>query len=224
VVLERQVLESSAIRVGFEQRNTSRVVIVSPVTFDTAGILLASNSGRDFYREFQVSGRYKLPWLTMNGSYVHSLAYGNLNDPSLFFGNSSQPVIQPDSRARLSFNSPNRFLLWGNLEAPWKLALLPVYDLHTGFPYSVENAWRQYIGPRQSRQFPRFSSLDLQVSRPVSLHIGDKNLHMRAGFGVFNVFNHFNPRDVQNVEESSLFGEFFNDAWREFRGKLVFQF
>ena len=224
VALERQLLESFAIRVGFEQRNTSRVLTVSPVSFDTAGILLVSNSGRDFYREIQVSGRYKLPRLTMNGSYVRSLAYGNLNDPSLFFGNSSQPVIQPDSRARLSFDSPNRFLFWGNLEAPWKLTLLPVYDLHTGFPYSVENAWRQYIGPRQSRQFPRFSSLDLQVSRPASLHIGDKNLHMRAGFGVFNVFNHFNPRDVQNVEESSLFGEFFNDAWREFRGKLVFQF
>ncbi len=47
---------------------------------------------------------------------------------------------------------------------------------------------------------------------------------MRAGFGVFNVFNHDNPRDVQSVEESSLFGEFFNDAWREYRGKLVFQF
>jgi hypothetical protein len=47
---------------------------------------------------------------------------------------------------------------------------------------------------------------------------------MRAGFSVFNAFNHFNPRDVQNVQESSLFGDFFNDAWREYRGKLVFQF
>ena len=224
VALERQVLEPFAIRVGFEQRNTSRVLTVSPVSSDTSGILLVSNSGRDFYRELQVSGRYNLPRLTINGSYVHSRAFGNLNDPSLFFGNSSQPVIQPDSRARLSFDAPNRFLVWGNLEAPWRFTLLPVYDLHTGFPYSVENELREYVGPRQSRQFPRFSSLDLQVSRPVSVHMGDRSLHMRAGLGVFNAFNHFNPRDVQNVDESSLFGEFFNDMWREFRGKLVFQF
>lgn len=224
VALERQVLEPFAIRVGFEQRNTSRVLTVSPVSFGTSGILLVSNSGRDVYREFQVSGRYKLPRLTINGSYVRSLAYGNLNDPSLFFGDSSQPVIQPDSRARLSFDAPNRFLFSGNLEGPWKFTLLPVYDLHTGFPYSVESEWREYVGQRQSRQFPRFSSLDLQVSRPVSLHMGDRSLHLRAGFGVFNVLNHFNPRDVQNVEESSLFGEFFNDAWRDYRGKLVFQF
>jgi hypothetical protein len=56
------------------------------------------------------------------------------------------------------------------------------------------------------------------------LHIRDRQLPLRAGFTVFNVFNHFNPRDVQNVQESSLFGGFYNDAWREYRGKLVFQF
>ena len=94
------------------------------------------------------------------------------------------------------------------LQGPWKLTLLPVYDLHTGFPYSVENQFREYVGPRDSRHYPRFSSFDLQVSRPVSLHIGDRNSPLRAGFSVFNVFNHFNPRDVQNVQESSLFGEF----------------
>ena len=171
-----------------------------------------------------MAGRYKLPRFLLNGSYVHSRAYGNLNDPSLFFGNYPQAVIQPDARARLPFDATNRILFWGDIEGPLKLTLLPVYDLHTGFPYSVENEFREYVGPRDSRHYPRFSSFDLQVSRPVSLHMRDRSLHMRAGFGVFNVFNHFNPRDVQNIEESSLFGEFFNDAWREYRGKLVFQF
>ncbi len=111
-------------------------------------------------------------------------------------------------------------LFWGDIAAPFKLTLLPVYDLHTGFPYSAENEFREYVGPRNSKQFPRFSSLDLQVSRPVSLHLGERHLKARAGFGVFNVFNHFNPRDVQNDVDSQRFGEFFNDAWREYRGKL----
>jgi hypothetical protein len=47
---------------------------------------------------------------------------------------------------------------------------------------------------------------------------------VRAGIGVFNAFNHFNPRDVQNDIASNEFGDFFNDAWREYRGKFVFQF
>lgn len=38
------------------------------------------------------------------------------------------------------------------------------------------------------------------------------------------MFNHFNPRDVQNDVSSDRFGQFFNDAWREYRGKLVSEF
>ena len=224
VALERQVLESLTLRVGYEQRNTSKVFVVSPVSAGNTGTIALSNSGRDSYQEFQVAGRYKLPRFLLNGSYTHSRAYGNLNDPSLFFGNYPQAVIQPDARARLPFDATNRILFWGDMEGPLKLTLVPVYDLHTGFPYSVENQYREYVGPRDTKHYPRFSSFDLQITRPLSLHIGDRNLHMRVGGGVYNVFNHFNPRDVQNIQESSLYGEFFNDAWREYRGKLVFQF
>jgi outer membrane receptor for ferrienterochelin and colicin len=224
IAVERQVLESLNVRVGYEQRNTSKVFVVSPISDGTSGVIALSNSGRDSYQEIQVAGRYKLPRITLNSSYVHSRAYGNLNDPSLFFGNYPQAVIQPDARARLPFDAPNRFLFWGDIAGPKKLMILPVYDVHTGFPYSVENEFREYVGPRDSRHYPRFSSFDLQVLRPISLHIRDRQLPLRAGFTVFNVFNHFNPRDVQNVQESSLFGDFFNNAWREYRGKLVFQF
>ena len=224
IAVERQVLESLNVRVGYEQRNSSKVFVVSPISDGSSGIIALSNSGRDSYQEVQVAGRYKLPRITFNTSYVHSRAYGNLNDPSLFFGNYPQAVIQPDAQARLPFDATNRFLFWGDFQGPWKLMILPVYDLHTGFPYSVENEFREYVGPRDSRHYPRFSSFDLQVLRPISLHIRDRQLPLRAGFTVFNVFNHFNPRDVQNVQESSLFGGFYNDAWREYRGKLVFQF
>ena len=224
VALERQVLESLTLRVGYEQRNTSKVFVVSPVSEGNTGIIALSNSGRDSYQEIQVAGRYKLPRFLLNGSYVHSRAYGNLNDPSLFFGSYPQAVIQPDARARLPFDATNRVLFWGDVEGPFKLTLVPVYDLHTGFPYSVENQFREYVGPRDTRHYPRFSSFDLQMTRPIALHLGDRNLHMRVGGGVYNVFNHFNPRDVQNIQESSLYGEFFNDAWRDYRGKLVFQF
>ena len=224
VALEREVVKSLTLRVGYEQRNTSKVFVVSPTSNGSSGTLALSNSGRDSYQEVQVAGHYKVSRITLNSSYVHSRAYGNLNDPSLFFGSYPQAVIQRDARARLPFDATNRFLTWGDIQGPWKLSILPVYDLHTGFPYSVENEFREYVGPRDSRHYPRFSSFDLQVLRPVSVHMGKKDFHMRAGFSVFNVFNHFNPRDVQNVQESSLFGDFFNDAWREYRGKLVFQF
>jgi hypothetical protein len=224
VAVERQVLENLTLHVGYEQRNTARDFVISPTPGSPSGVMALSNGGSDAYREFQFSGRYRLPVFTLNGSYVHSRAYGNLNDPSLFLGNYPQAVIQPDARGRLPFDAPNRSLFWADIAGPFKLTLLPVYDLHTGFTYSQEDEFREYVGPRNSKHFPRFSSLDLQVSRPLSLHLGEKHLKARVGFGIFNVLNHFNPRDVQNDVNSARFGEFFNDAWREYRGKLVFRF
>jgi TonB dependent receptor/CarboxypepD_reg-like domain len=224
VALERQVTKSFTARIGYEQRNTARDFVVSPIGSSPSGTIELSNRGADSYREFQVTGHYHLPRFTMNASYVHSRAFGNLNDPFLFIGNYPQPVIQPDAKARLLFDAPNRFLFSPDVAGPWKLTIAPVYDLHTGFPYSVENEYRDYIGARNMKRFPRFSSCDLQVTRPVSLHAGDRQLRMRIGASVFNLFNHFNPRDVQNDIDSSTFGNFYNDAWREYRGKLVFEF
>ena len=224
IELKRQFTGKLTASAGYEERNTARDFVVSPVTGMATGVISLSNWGSDSYREFQVTGRYVAPRATVNASYVHSRAYGDLNEPFLFIGNNPQAVIQPDARARLSFDAPNRVLIWPTIAGPWKLNILPVYDFHTGFAYSVENEYRQYIGPRDDRRFPWFASCDLQVTRPVTLRARGKHVKLVAGGSVFNVFNHDNPRDVQNDVASSSFGDFYNPAWREFRGKLVFQF
>jgi hypothetical protein len=41
---------------------------------------------------------------------------------------------------------------------------------------------------------------------------------------VFNLLNHFNPRDVQNDIDSYRFGALFNGVGRTFRGKFVLEF
>ena len=224
VELERQVTSKFTARAGYQERNTARDFVVSPFRGAESAVISLSNGGSDSYREFQVTGRYQIPRATVNASYVRSRAYGDLNDPFLFIGNFPQAVIQPDDRGRLLFDDPNRILIWPTIAGPWKLNILPVYDLHTGFPYSVENEYRQYISPRDDRRFPWFSSCDLQINRPATLHVAGKRMHLVVGGSVFNMFNHDNPRDVQNDLASSTFGRFYNPAWREYRGKLVFQF
>lgn len=223
VELERQITTQLVVRAAYENRNTARDLIVSPISSES-DVLALSNSGSDSYREFEVTGRYQLSRMTLNGSYVRSRSQGDLNDPFLFLGNYPQAVLQPDQKGRSLFDTPNRELFWADVRGPWKLNFVPVYDIHTGFPYSVENEYREYVGPRSSKRFPRFSSADLQITRPFTMHIGDRDLKLRAGGSVFNVFNHDNPRDVQNDRDSATFGNFYNDAWREFRGKLVFEF
>jgi len=222
--LDRQLLQGLSLRLAYEQRNTTRDFVVSPISSGATGVLELSNRGSDSYREFQVAARYQLARHVLNASYVRSRAVGDLNDFNQFFGNLAQPVIQPNARGRLSFDAPNRFLFWGTLAALWKLTLVPVYEIHTGFPYSVENEFREYVGPRNVARFPRFSSFDLQITRPLTLPFGEKHLHARVGMGVFNLFNHFDPRDVQNNLAIARFGQFFNTAWREYRGKFVMEF
>ncbi|MBV9501530.1 MAG: TonB-dependent receptor, partial [Acidobacteriaceae bacterium] len=200
VELDRQVTSGLSIRTGFEQRDTVGDFVINPE--QNASLLSVSNAGSSFYREFEVSGRYKFLHDTVNASYVRSKAYGNLNDFNQFFGNNANPVIEPDEKARLPFDAPNRVLFWGQFEAPFKLRLMPVFDVHTGFPYSLINQYREFVGPRDSQRFPQFNSFDIQVTRPVSLPFPHKDMKARVGVSVFNLFNHFNPRDVQNDVDS----------------------
>jgi TonB dependent receptor/Carboxypeptidase regulatory-like domain len=222
--LDRQLLANLLLRLAYEQRVTTRDFTITPVVQGASGVLSLSNGGSDTYKEFQVTARYRIRNNVVNASYVRSKTFGDLNDFNQFFGTLAQPVIQADARGRLSFDAPNRFLVWGELAGPWKLTLVPVYEIHTGFPYSVQNAFRDYVGPRNVNRFPRFASFDLQISRRITVPIGGRKLKARAGLGVFNLFNHFNPRDVQNNLASAEFGGFYNNAWREYRGKFVLEF
>ena len=224
VELDRQVMEHLLVRVAYQQRNTVRDLVLAPVTNMDGSFLSLANRGRDFYREFQITGRYQIRHHTLNASYVRSKATGNLNDFNQFFGNDPQAVIQADARGRLSFDAPNRFLVWGEFRAPWKMTVLPVFDLHTGFPYSVVNQGRDFVGPRNDQRFRGFNSTDVQVLKEFALPLRGKEHTVKVGLGVFNLFNHFNPRDVQNDLDSYRFGEFFNGPNRTFRGKFVFGF
>ena len=225
LALSRQLQHGLTAQVAYEWRKTTDDFVVSPMMNCSGSCaLLLSNRGGQSYRELQIGGQYHFRQHVLNASYVRSRAYGDLNDFFQFFGNTPKAVIQPNGRGRLPYDAPNRVLLWGEFKAPWKVTVSPVFDVHTGFPYSVQNVFREYVGPRNSERYPRFQSLDLQVQRPVSIPIGDRHLHARVGFSVFNTFNHFNPRDVQTISESPRFGQFYNDAWREYRGKFVINF
>src|SRR5882762_2957458 len=220
--LDRKILNTLLVRVAYQQRNTVHDFVLTPLTFGSTGLLSLANRGSDFYREFQVTGRYQMGHTTLNAAYVRSRAFGDLNDFNQFFGNNPQAVIQTNQRGRLPFDAPHRFLAWAEIAGPWKLTLAPALDAHTGFPYSLVNQSREFVGPRNERRFPRFISTDFQISRRIPLPI--KERHAVIGFAVFNVFNRSNPRDVQNDIDSHRFNEFFNGVSRTFRGKFVLEF
>jgi hypothetical protein len=220
--LDRQITSGLTARAEYQQRNSTRDFVVNPEA--SAGYLSLSNGGESSYRELQFSGQYRGKRGTLNASYVRSRAYGDLNDFNQFFGNNPVAVIEPDVRARLPFDAPSRFLAWGQWNAPFKLTVLPVLDIHTGFPYSIVDQAREFVGPRDADRYPRFASLDLQITRPIRIPLPHEKFKARIGFSVFNVLNRFNPRDVQNDIDSDRFDSLFNGVGRTFRGKFVLEF
>ncbi|MDX2152144.1 MAG: carboxypeptidase regulatory-like domain-containing protein [Bryobacteraceae bacterium] len=225
VEVEREVTRDLVVRMGLSQRNTVRDFFVEPAEYEGRGALYLFNQGRSRYREFQATARYQFKRHVVNGSYVRSSAIGDLNDLNQFFGNNPTPIIRPNERSRLAFDAPNRFLLWGQFEAPWNITVAPVLDIHTGFPYSTADDERNFIGRRnRAGRYPWFSSFDFQTTKRVRLVGPMHKLHANIGLRVFNLFNHFNPRDFQQVTTSPEFGGFYNGVGRTFRGKFALEF
>jgi hypothetical protein len=223
--LDREWFKNFIVRVGYEQRSSRREFVLDPLQSATDGnVLTLSNSGLSRYREFHVTTRYH----TSEGdelvaSYVRSAATGDLNDFNSYFGNSENPIIRANERSHLAYDAPNRFLFWGNFKAKWGVSIAPVLDVREGFPYSVIDQDRNFVGRRNSQRYPTFAALDLQVTKSFPLPEKLDKYRVRGGFKIFNITNHFNPRDVQNNLDAAKFGTFYNGVGRMFALKFAIE-
>jgi hypothetical protein len=221
--IDREVIPSLFVRAGYRQRSTRSepILDISPIA-SADPVLLLRGDGRSRYREAQIVARYQFRGTDqIVGSYTHSSAVGDLNDFNTYLGYLQDPVIRPNERGPLGFDSPNRFLFWSHMSLPRGISVFPVLDLRTGFPVSTLDGDRNFVGARNSAgRYPEFVSLDVQVTKRL------KVMHHTTALGVkvFNVTNHFNPRDYQGNLASGAFGSFYNGVGRTFRGKWEIDF
>lgn len=211
------------LRAGYEQRDTRDDFIVRPQNVGlTSGQMLLDNTGRSRYREFQVVARGRLQEKrNLFLAYVRSRATGDLNDFNTYFGNLRNPVIRPGEDGLQNFDTPHRLLFWGDFGLPFDLVATPVVDWRSGFPFSTIDENQDFVGPRnRGGRFPSLVTLDLLVTKGVSIPFRGKKYKGRVGLSVFNITNHWNPRDVQNNIDSLQFGTFYNSAGRSFRTKF----
>lgn len=220
IQIDHQLNQRLLLRLGYEDRNTRRDFVLVP-SFTQ---LLLQNEGRSRYRELQATARFRFQeGRNIFLSYVHSQARGNLNDFNTYFGNLKQAVIRPDEYGKQPFDVPNRLLFWGDFAVPFNMVVSPVVDWHSGFPFSKVDGLQNFVGPRnEAGRFPQLLTLDLLVMKALKIRFRGKEYKGRAGFTVFNITNHWNPRDVQNNIESTQFGTFFNSPGRSVRLKFEF--
>jgi outer membrane receptor protein involved in Fe transport len=223
IQFDREWLKNLFVRVGYQQRQARREFIVNPIERNTSTILGLDNSGSSRYRELEVTGRYQFrEHDEFTASYVRSSSQGDLNDFNSYFSNFQNPIIHANERSRLPWDVPNRFLFRGEFHIKYRITLTPVLDIRTGFPYSIIDEDRNFVGPRNlAGRYPNFASLDLQITRTVSLIGKAKNYRVELGLKVFNLTNHFNPRDFQNNIDSDGFGGFYNGVSRKYGTRIT---
>ncbi len=221
--LDREVIDNLFLRTGYQYRRTDSNFLVDPVYAGIDGAetdaLVMSNGGRDYYREFQVSLRYRLSGAGhITGSYVRSSSSGDLNDIGAIYGPTPSALIQPNERAPLRFDVPHRMMTWAQFNLPWGFITIPVWEVRSGFPHSEIDEYRQFVGPRnRAGRFPIFNAIDLQITKMVRIPFKGKDRRFRAGIRFFNLLNNFNPQDVQNNLASPYYGVFYRGVKRKIR-------
>ncbi|HEY6247556.1 MAG TPA: carboxypeptidase regulatory-like domain-containing protein [Pyrinomonadaceae bacterium] len=224
IEVDREWIKNLFVRVGYQQRQATREFILNPTPSTTGETILGlDNSGRSRYRELEVTTRYRFrEHDEFVASYVHSSSEGDLNDFNSYYGNFENPILKGNERSRLPWDAPNRFVFWGTFNLKYGMTVAPVLDIRTGFPYSIIDGDRNFVGPRNlAGRYPRFTSLDMQVTRAISLPGRWSKYRAELGVKVFNLLNHFNPRDFQNNLASDAFGEFYNGVGRKYGMRLT---
>lgn len=223
---DRGLTKRLTARVGYLQRSTTDDLIINPsVSGSHKGLLMLGSHGRSQYRELQLLATYNNTRMgNWNASYVWSSARGDLNTVDNFLSDFPAYVVRPNEYGRLPFDAPHRFLVYGQWKTGYHITIAPSLEIRSGFPYSFVNEQLDFVGPRNGAgRLPTFISLDAQVTK--GFHIPRFEKHRaRIGVAIFNITNHFNPRDVQNNLGSPRFGQFFNSLGTLVRGKFELDF
>ncbi|MDX6497210.1 MAG: hypothetical protein QOG23_470 [Blastocatellia bacterium] len=224
VQVDRSLAKHLTLRIGYLRRSTRNEPIIVPKAIGISqGLLVLKTGGVSRYDEFQAIAIYNSRrFQNWNASYVWSRARGSLNTADNFLSDFPAYVVRPNQYGPLPFDAPHRFLAYGEIKAPLEITVMPAVEIRSGFPFSFVNDRLDFIGQRNRARFPPFLSLDATILKGFNIPFLDKKA--RAGVIVFNITNHFNPRDVQNHAGSLQSGKFFNSLGPSVRGKFELDF
>ncbi|HQZ39774.1 MAG TPA: TonB-dependent receptor [Vicinamibacterales bacterium] len=215
--IERRLAPGWDALVGATLRRSSHLATLD--VRPAEGALIVGSTGQAQYREVELALRHT--WGDGDEafvSYTRSSARGAMNDFSTLFAAGDTEVLRPGATARLPADTPHRWLGWFTTTLPRGFILAPAMEWHSGFPYTPLTARLDYATAPNSQSYPAFFSLDLGVFKTVDF----RDRRIKAGIQVFNVTNHFNPRDVYAVPGTPRFGSFTNSVGPTLRGVLTF--
>ena len=162
------------------------------------------------YREMSLWAEFRRGVVRATASYVWSMSRGDLNSLDTFFGTLQNPIIQPNEYGPTSLNVPHHLIAWSSVPGPWGLTFSDVIEYRSGFPYSAVNDYQQFVGPENSLRFPNVLTVDLNAFHNVKIGSHVVRLIVR----VYNLFNRFNPLEIQNYATAPDFGTAYSHVER----------
>ena len=214
--IERQITPRLDVQVSVTDRRTSRIATLR-VPPAGGGLLQVRSDGSSVYRELEISGRRR--WdgdQQLFVSYVRSSGRGEFNDFATLFQSLAVPLIQRAGVTRTPTDARDRIIAWGTANLPSRMVISPVVEWRSGFPYTVVN--QRYVAVETNlRSFPAFMATDLVFYKTFTV----KKRSADFGIQLFNVTNHFNPRDVHAVLGAPHMGQFANSVPTILRGFMM---
>jgi hypothetical protein len=193
------------------ERRGSHDFIVNPIAGPPGqGTLLLNSTGESIYRELSLWTEFQRGPVRTTASYVWSNSRGDLNSLDSYFGTFRNAIVQTNQYGPTSLDVPHRLVAWSSVPGPWGLTFSDVMEYRTGFPYSAVDANQQTVGAANSLRFPNVFTVDFNIFHDVKLGSHVVRLILRT----YNLFDRFNPLEVQNNVTAPDFGIFYSHVER----------
>jgi hypothetical protein len=216
VEIERRIRPGLETQAAFRVRKSTDLPTV--MVGSEGGDAVLASAGDSVYRELQISVRQV--WnadAQLFVSYVRAMTSVESNDFGSMFTNLDAPLLEPnDSRSPGIADVPHRLRGWSTFALPRRVVVSPAVEWRTGFPYSIQDMYRHYVGGFNTERLPIYFAVDMTVFKTFDVFTRKMDL----GIQVFNLTNHFNPRDVISVIGSPRFREMTNNPGVTFGGYM----
>ncbi|GAC1692896.1 MAG: hypothetical protein NVS9B5_35280 [Terriglobales bacterium] len=213
---EQQISSIISLRANYMQNLSSHVILLSEEQIAGQQSLSLSDSGHGTYKQFELGTKFKLRRASLQASYIRSHALGDLNEFDNFLGSFQVPVIGSNREGVLPGDIPDRILLTGGFNLPWKLRFTPLIEYRSGFPFYVRDAMQNYVvDPRYFQtRLPGYFSLATRMAKDFKV---TEKYTLTVALSGSNVTEHFNALAVHANISDPQFGMAFGTPPRRAR-------
>jgi hypothetical protein len=209
---EHSVNESLALRIRYLQAEAQNQLTLSPQVATDGAALVLSGSGEMQRRQLEFTARIgSHKERNFFVSYVHQFARGDITDASTYLGDFPSPVVRSPIVASTAGEMPNRLLIWGTSNLPWRMHISPHIEYRNGFTWQPVDQLQNYVAVASTApqaRYPDYLSADARIAKDISINAQHA---VRLSLTVRNVTDHDNPLQVHNNIADPQYGTYFGN-------------